>query len=85
MDQNNNFNSPQPHPQPQPVRYGRGLLIGHIVNLVLIIIIFFGTHYVLSSNQCTPEVSFRWSVIAAAIYALLSTMLVSMLVHRKKK
>jgi len=63
----------------------RGLLVAHIVNLILIIVIFLGTHYFLSSNQCTPEASFRWSVLAAAIYGLLSALLLSSWLHRKKK
>jgi len=74
--------SAAPNPRPFP---SRGLMMAHIVNLLLILIVFWGTHYVLSSNQCTPETSFRWSVIAAAVYGLLSALLLSSWLHRKAK
>jgi hypothetical protein len=80
--------SPQPSPELQKPPRGfpsRGIMVAHIINIILIFAIFIGTHYFLSSNQCTPEVSFRWSVLAAAIYGLLSALLLSTWLHRKKK
>jgi hypothetical protein len=80
--------TPAPTPEIQPVvpsGVGRGLLIAHIVNLILIIVVFLGTHYYLSANQCAPDASFRWSVISAAIYGLLSAILLSSWLHHRRK
>ena len=93
MDTDNNQNStpgqqsndPQQPQQPSRGFPSRSIMVAHIINIVLIFAIFIGTHYFLSSNQCTPEVSFRWSVLAAAIYGLLSALLLSTWLHRKKK
>lgn len=71
--------------QPTDQVRSHGLLVAHIVNLILIIAIFAVTHYVLSSSGCTPQTSFRWSLIAAAVYAVLSTLLVISWLHRKVK
>jgi hypothetical protein len=81
----NNNQTVEPVSQPTPPTRGRGFLMAHITNLVILIGIFLVTHYYLASNNCTPEVAFRVSVIAAILYGLLSTMLVISWVHRKRK
>lgn len=84
MDQNNHNLETQPI-QPTPAKRGKGVLVAHVANLVIILVIFLGTHYFLSANNCTPDVSFRVAVIAAILYGLLSTMLVVIWVRRKTK
>ena len=70
---------------PNPPQKSRALLVAHIINLILIIAIFAATHYVLASSGCTPQTSFRWSLIAAVVYAVLSTLLVISWLHRNAK
>jgi membrane protein implicated in regulation of membrane protease activity len=61
------------------------LIAGHVINLVLLLVIFLGTQYLTQAQGCDSAASFRWAIIAAAVYGLISAMALRRWYHSNSK